>query len=212
MIGQHGPVPADLVRPAAAAERSGLRQRVFAEELPLRRFLPALLVLLALPIADFVLFQEIRARVGPETTRIWVLGTLILALGLGTLGLQPQWLRRLKLFLNITLWDPGLTSRAAFLTSALLFPFPGPLTDMLAVLLLVPWTRRRLLGWLLARLLGVRSLDSLFHFQNEAYDQTSGNHKAPLEPSRPARQGPGEAGEAPARDAEFEILPEDERK
>jgi UPF0716 protein FxsA len=93
--------------------------------------------------------------------------------------------------------DLGLAARQLLrLGAGMLLLFPGPLSDVLALLLIVPRSRRRIAGWLVTRALGF-SISSL---GKRTYTDP--------EPWAPAgdRRAAGRPGEQPFRDVEFEVL------
>lgn len=114
--------------------------------------MPAFIVLfIALPLIEIYLLIQ----VGSELGALPAIGLLILAAVLGVLLLRWQGFnlaRRLRE--TVARGEPPALEAlksVMILGSGILLLVPGFLTDAIALLLLIPWVRRRLALWLLSR-------------------------------------------------------------
>ena len=159
---------------------------------PARRFLfplPYLLLgLVLLPFLDLWLLLRIGARTGPGPFLAWCAITVVVGLAL--------WRN-----------SRGLLSRR--IAGALLI-FPGPLSDILALILLIPALRSWLLGGLVERgSFQGQGLGSLF--KNRTYDQRGpSGRNGGAEPSSPGGKADPRWPRGEVKDAEFRILPQDQ--
>ncbi len=115
---------------------------------------PWVLLVLVVPVAEFLVLKEVVGAIGG-----WWTLALLLAAGLGGLWLVASQARRTWRALHEALAQGRSATREladaviVVLGGVLLF-FPGLITDIVGLVLLVPWTRpltRRLLGLGLAR-------------------------------------------------------------
>jgi UPF0716 protein FxsA len=101
--------------------------------------------LLSLPLAEIVAFVAVAALIGPALALVFVLATSLAGFALLRLHLKSNSVRlrtadgRIQ-FTAASFDSPGLPVTVA----AILLIIPGFLTDVLALALLVPETRRRL--------------------------------------------------------------------
>ncbi|MBI4601400.1 MAG: FxsA family protein [Planctomycetes bacterium] len=140
--------------------------------------------LLFLPFLELVLLTKVGGRLGLPGLAAWLVGTLLAGIGL---------------------WrtSPPFSARRV---AAVLLAVPGLATDVLALLVLLPLTRRAILSWLLAP--GSRDVwaGGGVSFGGKTYDMGPEDTKGDRGPRSPPGV-PGELGGGPVRDAAFRVLP-----
>jgi UPF0716 protein FxsA len=146
--------------------------------------MPLFLILVGVPLIEIALFVQIGGWLG-----LWpTLGVVVLTAALGTVLMRAQGLEALQRLQTALArgTDPTgpLADGAAVLIAGLLLLTPGFFTDSVGFALLVPGFRRRLVGWIGARVVA----------------GTTGA-RAPFGPTGGPSDGPIEA--------DYEVLPPD---
>jgi len=148
---------------------------------------------LLLPFVELFLLIQMGGQIGATQTVIWVGVSALLGLTiLRTQGVQT--LARLQGALAGG-GSPGraLVDGASLWIGGALLLVPGPVTDVLGLVLIFPLTRRLLQGWALARLMrGVRSGAVRVSMMGmDARTPSGGTHGSPLDDpdDRPPRPG-----------------------
>jgi UPF0716 protein FxsA len=155
-----------------------------------------ILLLFLIPLLDLGLLVFLARAMGRPATLLWLGsacaagGVLVLAARQGLRGGRPG-LRRASAPISPFRF-------LAYLAAGALLIFPGPLTDLAAILLLIPSVRGLLTKLLALRLLG----SSLFRLPQNPYD-IRGDGDFPR--SHPHRHGPPGTR---MREAEFEVVDE----
>jgi len=108
-----------------------------------------LLTILLAPLAELVVLLWIADKTSWQTALVIIL----LGMAIGVWLIRQAGTRSLRM-LRDQEQTTALPRAVLHLIAGLLFLLPGVLSDLLAVGLLIPWTRRRLARWLLRSLSG----------------------------------------------------------
>lgn len=185
---------------------SALRRVTPSRESFLPVLQPALLLMLLLPFVDLVVLVRLGKVVGLPITLLYLGVTALLGL---LLCKRPQLMAALlfgKTNATGEFREVPLGAVLACLAAGALLLFPGPLSDLLAGLLLIPPLRTRLLRWSLSRMLRGTQWEDAFESETRGYD----NARPREEPDDAGEDAPWPDGsKGPVRDAEFEVLPRD---
>jgi len=166
--------------------------------------------LIFIPVLDIVLLTRIGVRLGGAGLLVWLGAAAIL----GFLAIRTQGFR---IWPGRSAPPLGLLERVLIIVAGLLLVFPGPLSDVLGIVLLVPPLRRKILERLKNNLLArwiSESQGARFSmwgfgrppgpFAGEDGATGAGDAGAPREKEKTGRSRGEFPGAARARDVEFE--------